>query len=165
MAELPMPHQWPTALQAMQRCLHYQGFVSCVNKSNEVDTRNACLCVWKIEVQMSKTNIKFLLVKIRREKNTFDKTVKKNAQSEMSAVVSALIAVQKSGVSAREKPRKHRMLPLLLRADLCEYYERRYTMSKEYYDSRQSAGLLCCTVPGNKHTQPVSSDVSLSRRA
>ena len=70
----------------------------------------------------------------------------------MSAVVSALIAVQKSGGSAREKPRKHRMLPRLLCADLCEYYERRYTMSKEYYDSRQSAGLLCCTVPGNKHT-------------
>lgn len=76
MAELPMPHQWPTALQAMRRCLHHQGFVSCVNKSNEVDTRNACLCVRRIEVQMSKTSIKFLWVKIRRKK-TFDKTVKK----------------------------------------------------------------------------------------
>lgn len=36
-------------------------------------------------------------------------------------------------------------------------------MSKEYYDSRQSAGLLCCTVLGNKHKQPVSSDVLLSK--
>lgn len=54
---------------------------------------------------------------------------------------------------------KHRMHPRLLCADLCEYYERRHTMSKEYCDSRQSAGLLRCTVLGNKHKQPVSSDV------
>lgn len=35
-------------------------------------------------------------------------------------------------------------------------------MSNEYYDSRQSGGLPCCTVLGNKHKQPVSSDALLS---
>lgn len=67
-----------------------------------------------------------------------------------------LIAVQKSGVSAREKPRKHRMQPRRLCADQCEYYERCCTMSKEYDASRQPAGLFCSVTDTNNR---FSSDV------
>lgn len=64
---------------------------------------------------------------------------------------------EKSVVLAMEETRKHGV-HLFFLADLWEYY----TMSKEYYDSRQSGGLSCCTVLGNKHKQPVSSDALLS---
>lgn len=64
---------------------------------------------------------------------------------------------EKSVVLAMEETRKHGV-HLFFLADLWEYY----TMSKEYYDSRQSGGLPCCTVLGNKHKQPVSSDALLS---
>lgn len=42
---------------------------------------------------------------------------------------------RQSGVFSRGDKRLH---PRLRCAHLCEYYERRYTMSKQYYDSRQS---------------------------
>lgn len=130
MAELPMPHHWPTALQATQRCLHNQGFVFCVNKCNDENMKNACHCVhlqnrwghFKSKCKKKKTIIKLLWLKIYPKRNMTQ--VFKTAQSGLSTVHWHSLQCIKSGVTARKKPRKHRMHPRLLCADHCEYYEK-----------------------------------------
>lgn len=129
MADLPMPHQWfPSALYKLCKKMpthHHGKFVFCLKQVQ-----------WWGIWDMQNT--------LKHQREGYDITV-----TSCQRCIDTDLQCKREKYEGK-KPRKQRMYPRLLCADLCEYYERRYTMSKEYYDSRQSAGLLCCTVLGNK---------------